>query len=79
MNIIEESEALAVKLTASETKNEKLALRMLRYSRNHYETAVAMSTDNPKTLYRLGDVLKELAIREKGPIELRLVTFVCVL
>ncbi len=30
MNIVEESEALSVKLTALDTSNEHLALRMLR-------------------------------------------------
>jgi hypothetical protein len=60
MNIVEESEALSMKLTALKTDNEHLALRMLRYSRDHYEAAVRASTDNPKTLYRLADVLKVL-------------------
>ncbi len=86
MNIVEESEALSVKLTALDTSNEHLALRMLRlflflfmlplcmvlimrlvfinrYSRDHYEAAVCASTDDANTLYRLADVLKELAIR----------------
>jgi hypothetical protein len=60
MNIVEESEALSMKLTALKTDNTHLALRMLRYSRDHYEAAVRASTDNPKTLYRLADVLKVL-------------------
>lgn len=72
MNIVEESEALSVKLTALETKNEHLALRMLRYSREHYEAAVRASTDNAKTLLRLAEVLKELAIREPGPQQLKI-------
>lgn len=72
MNIVEESEALSMKLTALKTDNTHLALRMLRYSRDHYEAAVRASTDNPKTLYRLADVLKELAKREPGPPQLKI-------
>jgi len=43
----------------------------LRYSRHHYETALSASTDNPKTLFKLGDVLKELAILEKASLKTR--------
>ncbi|NEJ83764.1 hypothetical protein GR268_45760, partial [Rhizobium leguminosarum] len=67
MNIVEESEALSMKLTALKTDNTHLALRMLRYSRDHYEAAVRASTDNPKTLYRLADVLKVLMEVHLGP------------